>query len=98
VTAATTATTSSVPSVPAQLESSKGISESQRYACVVCGHHFCLDCDLFAHEVIHNCPGCQGDARAAEAGAMQSDGPQVGAANGVDGGHTNGDGSMIIDS
>ncbi|KIX08937.1 uncharacterized protein Z518_00015 [Rhinocladiella mackenziei CBS 650.93] len=32
---------------------------SSRYECPVCHHHFCIDCDLFAHEVVHNCPGCQ---------------------------------------
>ena len=37
----------------------KGVSESGRYACEVCHQHFCIDCDVFAHEVIHNCPGCQ---------------------------------------
>ncbi|KAF5137025.1 General transcription and DNA repair factor IIH subunit ssl1 [Metarhizium anisopliae] len=37
----------------------KGVSESGRYACEVCGNHFCIDCDVFAHQVIHNCPGCQ---------------------------------------
>lgn len=36
----------------------KGVSESGRYACTVCGNHFCIDCDVFAHEVVHNCPGC----------------------------------------
>ncbi|KJR87007.1 transcription initiation factor TFIIH subunit 2 [Sporothrix schenckii 1099-18] len=41
----------------------KGVSESSRYACEVCGHHFCIDCDVFAHEVVHNCPGCQSDTR-----------------------------------
>ncbi|KAI0422414.1 Ssl1-like-domain-containing protein [Xylaria grammica] len=41
----------------------KGLSESGRYACEVCGNHFCIDCDLFAHEVLHNCPGCQSDTR-----------------------------------
>ncbi|KAI3327655.1 TFIIH basal transcription factor complex, subunit SSL1 [Xylariaceae sp. AK1471] len=41
----------------------KGLSESSRYACEVCGNHFCIDCDLFAHEVLHNCPGCQSDTR-----------------------------------
>ena len=30
-----------------------------RYECPVCRRHFCVDCDLFAHEVVHNCPGCQ---------------------------------------
>ncbi|KAL1901462.1 hypothetical protein Sste5346_001868 [Sporothrix stenoceras] len=41
----------------------KGVSESSRYACEVCGNHFCIDCDVFAHEVVHNCPGCQSDTR-----------------------------------
>jgi len=41
----------------------KGMSESGRYACEVCGNHFCIDCDVFAHEVVHNCPGCQSDTR-----------------------------------
>ncbi|KAI0181422.1 TFIIH basal transcription factor complex, subunit SSL1 [Hypoxylon sp. FL1284] len=45
------------------LSSIKGVSESGRYACEVCGHHFCIDCDVFAHEVLHNCPGCQSDTR-----------------------------------
>ncbi|OCL03307.1 TFIIH basal transcription factor complex, subunit SSL1 [Glonium stellatum] len=33
-------------------------SESKRYECRACGSHFCIDCDLFCHEVLHNCPGC----------------------------------------
>ncbi|KAL1978844.1 hypothetical protein VTN31DRAFT_1703 [Thermomyces dupontii] len=37
----------------------KGISVSSRYECTVCNNHFCIDCDVFAHEVVHNCPGCQ---------------------------------------
>jgi transcription initiation factor TFIIH subunit 2 len=41
----------------------QGMSDSGRYACVVCGNHFCIDCDVFAHEVVHNCPGCQSDTR-----------------------------------
>lgn len=41
----------------------KGLSESGRYACEVCGNHFCIDCDVAAHELIHNCPGCQSDTR-----------------------------------
>lgn len=41
----------------------KGVSESGRYRCQVCGNHFCIDCDVFAHEVLHNCPGCQSDSR-----------------------------------
>lgn len=41
----------------------RGMSESGRYACEVCGNHFCIDCDVFAHEIVHNCPGCQSDTR-----------------------------------
>lgn len=37
----------------------KGMSVSSRYQCEACQNHFCIDCDLFAHEVVHNCPGCQ---------------------------------------
>jgi len=44
-----------------------GVSESGRYACEVCGNHFCIDCDVYAHEVVHNCPGCQSDTRGAAA-------------------------------
>ena len=36
-----------------------GVSESGRYECETCGRFFCIDCDVFAHEVVHNCPGCQ---------------------------------------
>ncbi|RYO86577.1 hypothetical protein DL766_003428 [Monosporascus sp. MC13-8B] len=52
------------PVAPAPLPV-KGLSESGRYACEVCRNHFCIDCDLFAHEVLHNCPGCQSDTRGA---------------------------------
>jgi transcription initiation factor TFIIH subunit 2 len=33
-------------------------SESGRYECRACEGHFCIDCDMFAHLVLHNCPGC----------------------------------------
>lgn len=33
-------------------------SESARYECRVCESHFCIDCDMFCHIVLHNCPGC----------------------------------------
>ena len=36
-----------------------GVSESGRYECANCMRFFCIDCDVFAHEVVHNCPGCQ---------------------------------------
>lgn len=36
-----------------------GVSESGRYECGTCRRFFCIDCDVFSHEVVHNCPGCQ---------------------------------------
>lgn len=59
----------------------KGVSESGRYACEVCDEHFCIDCDVFAHEVIHNCPGCQSKVQIAPAALTEVNGN----------GHTNGD-------
>ncbi|KAI9716854.1 MAG: hypothetical protein M1828_007515 [Chrysothrix sp. TS-e1954] len=38
--------------------SRKGASESSRYKCTTCGEHFCIDCDVYAHEILHNCGGC----------------------------------------
>ncbi|CCF60139.1 hypothetical protein KAFR_0J00710 [Kazachstania africana CBS 2517] len=32
---------------------------SSRYRCSDCQEDFCIDCDLFIHEVLHNCPGCE---------------------------------------
>lgn len=40
----------------------EGASESSRYECSTCQQHFCIDCDVFCHEVVHNCPGCQSNA------------------------------------
>lgn len=37
-------------------------SESGRYQCPACTQHFCIECDLFAHEVLFECPGCQAGA------------------------------------
>lgn len=27
--------------------------------CPVCRHVFCFECDLYVHESLHNCPGCE---------------------------------------
>lgn len=32
---------------------------SSRYRCGKCGNDYCIDCDVFVHEVLHNCPGCE---------------------------------------
>ncbi|KAF3070376.1 TFIIH basal transcription factor complex p47 subunit [Daldinia childiae] len=66
----------------------RGLSESGRYACEVCRNHFCIDCDLFAHEVLHNCPGCQSDTR----GARDNDPGGGGGGGGIS------NGAMEIDS
>lgn len=29
-----------------------------RFQCPDCLHYFCVDCDAFLHEQLHNCPGC----------------------------------------
>lgn len=45
------------------------VSESGRYECGSCGQFFCIDCDVFCHEVVHNCPGClsrEGEVMAGE--------------------------------
>jgi len=38
---------------------SKGLGRTKnRFECPSCHQHFCIDCDLYIHEVLHNCPGC----------------------------------------
>jgi len=29
------------------------------YKCPRCSQYYCYDCDLFLHETLHNCPGCE---------------------------------------
>ncbi|KAK9723377.1 hypothetical protein K7432_001986 [Basidiobolus ranarum] len=29
-----------------------------RFQCPKCKEHFCIECDLFSHDILHNCPGC----------------------------------------
>ncbi|KAL9103668.1 MAG: hypothetical protein Q9163_001327 [Psora crenata] len=56
-----------------------GVSESGRYECETCGCYFCIECDVFAHEVVHNCPGCQsreGDLVARQHAAEHMEGVQ----------------------
>jgi transcription initiation factor TFIIH subunit 2 len=36
----------------------QGSSESARYECQICHNHFCVDCDVFCHQTLFNCPGC----------------------------------------
>jgi len=77
------------PQVPpreewARMQGVKGMSMSSRYECTVCRNHFCIDCDLFAHEIVHNCPGCQSTAQLPGMGAGEEGVGEVnGHANGV---------------
>lgn len=65
-----------------------GVSESGRYECGNCGRFFCIDCDVFCHEVVHNCPGCQSREGDLAAAAHASNGGGLG--NGVGGGPVEG--------
>lgn len=77
-----------------QAKKLEDVSESGRYACVVCHNHFCIDCDVFAHEVVHNCPGCQSDTRAAAPAQAQM---ETEAAESTGNGVVHSNGAMILD-
>ena len=64
-----------------QTREEQAASESSRYECESCGNHFCIDCDLFCHEVVHNCPGCLSTTQPATAVVNDENG-----VNGHDGG------------
>ncbi|KAG9327150.1 hypothetical protein KVV02_000866 [Mortierella alpina] len=38
-------------------------TDAGRYQCKLCEKTFCADCDLFIHDVLHNCPGCLSQPR-----------------------------------
>ncbi|TIB69023.1 TFIIH basal transcription factor complex, subunit SSL1 [Wallemia mellicola] len=38
---------------------SANISATGRYRCPKCMHDFCSECDIYCHETLHVCPGCQ---------------------------------------
>lgn len=63
----------------------KGVSESGRYECESCGRFFCVDCDVFAHEVVHNCPGCQSTAVVGDGTAADQEVEMGGQENGLNG-------------
>ncbi|XP_022157930.1 general transcription factor IIH subunit 2 [Momordica charantia] len=41
------------------MNSGTGNSQGIRVSCPKCKQHFCLDCDIYIHESLHNCPGCE---------------------------------------
>ncbi|KAN0128125.1 TFIIH basal transcription factor complex subunit SSL1 [Lactarius tabidus] len=38
---------------------SEGMSPFDRYRCQDCKNDFCTECDVFVHDVLHCCPGCE---------------------------------------
>ncbi|PKU85740.1 general transcription factor IIH subunit 2 [Dendrobium catenatum] len=38
---------------------SHGSKSNPHVSCPKCSQHFCLDCDIYIHESLHNCPGCE---------------------------------------
>ncbi|XP_077239516.1 general transcription factor II H2 [Tasmannia lanceolata] len=42
-----------------QILSNPGGNSIIRVACPKCKQHFCYDCDIYIHESLHNCPGCE---------------------------------------
>ena len=61
-----------------------GVSESGRYECKTCESFFCIDCDVFAHEVVHNCPGCQSREGLSSSGTEEGRGETEAFAEGDD--------------
>jgi transcription initiation factor TFIIH subunit 2 len=43
---------------PPQGKKPAAAEEFLRFQCPDCTNCFCLDCDAFLHETLHNCPGC----------------------------------------
>lgn len=71
-----------VPPRDSWLDKDGNETGTSRYECTTCHRHFCIDCDLFAHEVVHNCAGCQsGGAIAGLMGEVESELTQVNGAN-----------------
>ncbi|KAI0035877.1 TFIIH basal transcription factor complex subunit SSL1 [Vararia minispora EC-137] len=49
----------SFPTQTQQHQVQEGMSPFGRYRCPTCSHDFCPDCDVFVHDVLHTCPGCE---------------------------------------
>ncbi|CAO3661069.1 unnamed protein product [Rhizopus microsporus] len=42
----------------APFDKSEASVGTNRFSCPKCKQEFCTECDIFIHEVLHNCPGC----------------------------------------
>lgn len=76
-----------------QQRRAEGASESSRYECPSCERHFCVDCDVFCHEVVHNCPGCTSGGGAGL--SSNGDGDVVMNGNGHENGTANSNGIAV---
>jgi transcription initiation factor TFIIH subunit 2 len=57
-----TVPTPTVSSAPRLKPSAIVDSSTNRFECSKCREHFCIECDVFAHDVLHQCPGCMANA------------------------------------
>jgi transcription initiation factor TFIIH subunit 2 len=62
-----------LPEIPEKERWNEGGGLSGRFECPACRRQFCIDCDLFAHEVVHNCPGCQSGSGVGGGAAARAD-------------------------
>ncbi|ORY78600.1 Ssl1-like-domain-containing protein [Protomyces lactucae-debilis] len=56
--------TASQPGMSTHQSNGQQERSTSRYACTSCGLYFCIDCDLFAHEQLYECFGCQAGYKA----------------------------------
>ena len=77
-------TTTTTTTITLAMKAGTSTSPSSRYECTACGNHFCIDCDVWSHEIVHNCPGCQ-SGRGLQQQQQQQGQTQSGMVNGVDG-------------
>ncbi|BFZ60588.1 transcription initiation factor TFIIH subunit [Saitoella coloradoensis] len=70
------------PTSPIPSGKQKSAASSGRFACPQCGNHFCVDCDVFAHEHLHNCPGCESSSPARKQQLLAGELGNVASANG----------------
>jgi transcription initiation factor TFIIH subunit 2 len=47
-----------IGSPPPENNKDEGNEEILRFQCPECKNTFCVDCDTFLHDTLHNCPGC----------------------------------------
>lgn len=54
----TTTTTTTTSVIVSSLSSTSSSAFVPAAVCMECNHVFCLECDIFMHDALHNCVGC----------------------------------------